>query len=283
MGIEALGIGAGLGAVGGAVAGARGTPDQVSTTNSSGTSQTVLNPINAQQSQLQQNSLDQYLQQMALANQYQQNMGQAQNYQDAAQSQAMNVLNGNAFNISPQQQALITQQRNQSVGQSTADINQLLNERLGALSQQAGQQGLRGQAYSQLQGDTMRTAAQQYGNTVRQADQQATGQALSMPYQTIAAQSPFIQGGMGFANAMNLQAQQNRVAAQNPYLLNLLQNERLATGMTNTTGNNQTVGKGQQGSFLGALQGFMSGGAGGLNAGAQAANAFKQPSSPAIT
>lgn len=286
MGAEILGIGAAAGLAGGAVAGARGTPDQVTTQygNQSGTSQTTLNPLSGEQQQLQQNSLQNYMRQLALAQQYEQNLGGAQDLQNQAQTQYGNVLSGKAFQASPQQQALIQQQRDSSVQQSTADINRLLDERLGQLGVQAGARGLRGQAYSQLQGDTVRTAAEQYGNTVRGADSAAAQQSLQMPYQTVAAQSPYIQNGMNFADSMNLQAQQNRMTAQNPYLLQLLQNERLQTGLTSNTGNSsgQTVGKGEEGSFWGAVQGGLMGLGGGLGTGASAANAMNRPKYPGM-
>lgn len=279
-------VGTAFGALGGAVQGARDTPDNVTTTtgSSSNTSQTKLAPQTQDQLQLQQNSLQQYLQQIALAQQYEQGIGGADQMQGQARQQASQVLNGQAFNLTPQEQAAIMGQRNAVVGQSTADVNRLLDERLRDLNIQAGERGLRGQALSQLQGDTVRTAADQYGNAVRAADLQASQQSLQQPYQRVAAQSPFIQQGATLADQMRQQALTNRANSQNPYLLQLLQNERLQTGTQtqNGTTNGQQIGKGQEGSFLGALQGFFQGGTAGLAAGTKGQSAMGGSSSAAL-
>lgn len=272
----AAAIGGGAGALGGILAGAGGTPDQRTGTQGTSTSQLQVGPMSQDQQQLQQNSMQQYLQQLALADQYQNGIGAAQGIQNQAMGNYQDILNGRAFQASPEMQQQIQGQRNLAVQQSTADINNLINDRLKQMQGQAGQQGLRGQAYTQLQGDAMRNAAQQYGNTVRGADLQAAQQTMQMPYQQVAAQGAYVQGGSQMANNMMQQAMMNRQAAQNPYLLQLLQNERLATGQNVTNSNGMQTQYGQQGSLMGALIGGLGGAAGGYGAGAQAANANSQ-------
>lgn len=273
----------GAGAAGGAIAGARGTPDQVNTQTGSsenyGKQQTTFGPQSAQEQMLRQQSLNNYLAQQGMAQNYEQNIAGAQGIQNQAQAGIGQVLGGQAFSLTPQEQQAIQAQRDAMVGQSTADINKLLDQRLMEVGQQAGERGVRGQALSQLQGDQVRTAAEQYGNSVRQADLLSAQQSLSQPYQRVAAQSPFLQQGANFASQMQLQAQQNRLATQNPYLLNLLNDERLKGGITSTDAkgytSGQDVGKGEAGSFWGAVQGGLQGAAAGASAGSKAAGGMK--------
>lgn len=269
-----LGAGAGaLGLAGGAVAGARGTPDQVTTgtQNSTGSQQTTFAPESATEVMLKQQSFNNYLAGLNQQQNYENNIGSAQNIQNQAQAGVQGVISGQAFQLSPQEQQAIQAQRQAMVGQSTTDINKLLDQRLMEIGQQAGERGVRGQALSQLQGDSIRTAAEQYGNSVRQADLMSAQQSLAQPYQRVAAQSPFLQQGSNFANQMQLQAQQNRMAAQNPYLLGLTNDERMKSGVTQnqSSGSNQTVGKGEEGSFWGAVQGGLQGGAAALSSSAK--------------
>lgn len=268
--------GAGAGAIGGFLTGMEGTPDQLqyqdTTTTYDNRSKLNLDPLSKEQRQLQQQSLQSYLQQLALAQQYEQGLGGAQGYQDLARQQAMGVLSGQGLQATPQEQALIEQQRAAQVGQAQADVQRFLDQNLSGLSNQAGARGLRGQALSELQGRALASSADQLGNASRQAAAQAAQAQLNAPYQRLAAQSPFLQQGVSFADQMRIQAQQNRQAAQNPYLLGLLQQERIATGEQRQSGTNRVQGvsrtPGQEGSFGQGLLGALGGASYGASAGA---------------
>lgn len=264
MGLDpiTLGLGASLvGGLGGAIAGATGTPDQ--RTSNSSTSKTTFDPASAEERQLQQQSLQNYLQQMALGGQYEQGIGGKQGLQDQAMGAYGNVLSGQAFQMTPQEQAQLQALRGSMIDHANFDVNKMLDSRLSQLSNDAGARGLRGQAYSQLQGDALRGAADQMGNATRQANQVYAQQAINLPYQRLAAQNPYIQQGMSLADQMRLQAVQNRQTMQSPFLMQMLNNERMRSGTTTQVGNATQYG--QEGSLLGALAGFM----GGAGSGAQ--------------
>lgn len=266
----AIGGAAGAGALAGGIQGYKGTPDQVTT--QSGTSQTTFGEKSAQQQQLEQQSLGQYERALALQGQLEQSVA-GQSGLDALQLQArqaqQGIVGGQAFNVTPEEQLLINQQRQGLIEQGGADIDRFLKERLQMVGESAGARGLRGQAVTSLQGDVLQTGAEQYGDVVRQANQMALERQAQAPLQRIQAQSPFIQQGFSSADLLRQQAAANRASLQNPMLLQQLQQERLASGKTTTTGEN--VLKGQEGSWTNALTGGLTGG---LQGGAIGANAM---------
>lgn len=274
-------VGAGVGSTAGAIAGSSDDWSPINynagTTTTNSTSSRTLGAMTPEQQALQQQSLQNYLQQMAMSDQYDQGVNSAQGYQDQARQAAMGIMNGSGFAATPQEQQLIEQQRQASVGQSTADVNKMLDQRLASISGSASARGVRGQALSQLQGDAMRGSADQLGAASRQASATAAQQQLQMPYQRMAAQSPYLQGGMSMADQMRVQAQQNRMMAQNPYLLTQYQNERMATGTqtnqgtshvdtrSNTPGESGSFGRGVLGGLTGSMAGWSAGSGGGYS------------------
>lgn len=244
-----------LGAAAGAYQGAQGTPDQ----HTSGTSQTTFAPASQTEAQLQEQSLQNYLQQVAMAGQYEQGIGSAQGLQDQSQQNIMALLNGSALQATPQEQANIQALRQGMIDQGSADVNRMLDERMKGLNASAADRGVRGQAQSQLQTGALRAGAEQMGNFTRQANNTAAQEMINAPYRRTQAQSPFMAQGMNFADQMRLQAQQNRMNAQNPYLLQLLNRERMMGGTTTNTGTNY----GQQGNWADAVMGGMGGAAAG--------------------
>lgn len=217
-------------ALGGAVLGGiAGSQDDVST------QQKNVAPASAQEKELQDKSMQNYLQQQNLANQQEQNVGQAGQFQGQAQGAVSNVLNGNAFNISPQQQAQIDQARNANIQAGQGDIENFVNNSLSKVSGSAADRGVRGQALSELQGRAIGEGTRQYANLVGQANAQAAQQSIDNPYRQASLQGQLGQQNVGFQNNLINQAEQNRQQLQNPALMNALQNERLASaGVTNT-------------------------------------------------
>lgn len=267
----ALAIGMGAGALAGGIKGLQGTPDQVQNTNQS--SQLFLGEKSDRQKQLEDISYGEYerarAQQAALerslAGQYGLDAAQLQ-----ARQAAQGIVGGEAFGVTPQEAELIAQQRAGIIEQGQADIDRFLDERLRGVQESAGARGLRGQAVTSLQGDVLQEGARQYGDVVRQANQMSLERQAQTPYQRIGAQSPFIQQGFTSADVMRQQAMANRMALQNPMLLQQLQQERLATGRQ--VGSGQNVQEGQQGSLLGGLTGGLTGG---LQGGAIGGNIYR--------
>jgi hypothetical protein len=87
---------------------------------------------------MQQASLQNYLQQQALAQQFEGGMAGRQGIQDAAQAQALGIINGQGMNVTEQEAAAIEQQRQAYMGNATADVNKMLDQRLQGISQSAG-------------------------------------------------------------------------------------------------------------------------------------------------
>lgn len=256
-----------LGGIAGAVKGAQGTPDVTSTQTKS------LAPMTEEQRQLQQQSLDQYAKQLEMANTYEQGINNAQGIQNQAQTGVQSILNGQAMQMTPQEQQNIMAIRNAQISQGSADINKLLDQRLQGLNASAASRGVRGQALSQLQGDSLRAGAEQFGQIQRTADLQAAQSAMSAPYTRIAAQQPFLTQGMSFADQMRLQAMQNRQVTQSPFMLDFLNKQRDQTSTSNTPG--------QEGDFWSGLSGGIAGAGQAANVVGGAAKAWDQFNNPA--
>lgn len=255
---------AGAGAIGGAVKGAKGTPAQNDTNNS--VTKTTFAPASQQERDLQQQSIDAYMQQQKLAGQAQGSQAGADQYQQAAQRAGLDVLNGTAFSPTNQEQQQIADLRNALLQQSQGNINQFLQQGQAGANNQAALRGLRGQAASALQGQVLKEGSNQYGQALRGANTIAAQQALQLPQQRIAAQSGLISQGLSLGDILRQKAFDNQQTLQNPMLLAQLQRERIA-GNTQTTSSNHLI-PGVQGGLGAGIGGFLSGGLSGAAAGA---------------
>lgn len=218
------------GAAAGIASAVKGSKDQTQTTTTS------TGPKSAAQQELEKQSMQNYQAQQGLAGAYERGIDSAQGLQDQARSGISGILSGESMNLSPQEQANIQAIRQAMVAQGSDDINSLLDRRLAASDNSAAARGVRGIAQQQLTGDALRTAAAEQGNLSQQANLYAAQQATALPYQRIAAQSPYLQQGMTLADQMRIQAQQNRQMLQSPYLLQLEQQSRMGTQATSTPG-----------------------------------------------
>jgi hypothetical protein len=266
-----MGGGALLSGAAGAIKGGKGTPEQATTTKT-----TIAGPGQAEQD-LQAKSLYQYEQAQNLANQYEGQIGSAQSLQDQARQAASRVIGGEAFNITPQEQAQIEAIRSATVNAGTGDIQDFLNRQMSSVVASGGGRGLRGQALGSLQGQVIDTGARQLGNLASQAQLTAAQQAFQAPYQRLGAQSPYIQGGMSFADQMRLQAQNNRNLLQSPWMLQAYQRERMAQPTV------EGITPGQPGGFGNALIGGLGGAVGGANIGGNVLRGFaSMKSAPSV-
>lgn len=249
------GIGIGLGvasAVGGLVSGLSGS--ETNTTKN-------LAPPSAQELALQQDSFQNYLKQQALADQQEQGIAGAGALQGQARDYAGKVLDGSAFNLTPQQQAAIQGVRDATVTQGTANINNFVDDRLKQLQGDAAARGVRGQAYSDIQASGVNEGTRQLGSMINQANTTAAQQAMDNPYRQAQLQSSNANAYSSMQDNMRQQAISNRNQLQNPALMNTLQTERnnAAGTTTNTPGNiGSALGgvAGGVGSALGTMASF---------------------------
>lgn len=244
------------GGVAGAIKGAQGTPAQTTTTS------TTLGPVSRDLQQMRDMSLKNYFAQNQLANDYQGGINNAQGMQDASRAFAQRMLDGSAYQATPEEQAQMQAIREASVNQGQTDIMKLLQQGMSGINQNAGMRGLRGQAVSELQGRNLQAQADSMTGLVNNANSVYAQQMLSQPMARVNSQANMAGMGMSLADQLRNQAQQNLQLAQNPVMLQLLQNERLATATQ------KGFTPGQKGSFGSALVGGLTGGLGGAQVGA---------------
>ncbi len=184
------------------------------------------------QQQLEQGSLQNYQQQQLIQNQIEQNMNQAQGLQNQGQQTLSGILSGEAFGPTAQEQQMVDATRNADLAIGQSQIDGFLNDRLNQLQADAASRGVRGQAYSQLQGQALGNAANLLQQRVLDANKNAANQQMQMTQNRVGLQGQIGTNSADFANVLQQRAFQNRQALQNPMLLQQLQNERLATATT---------------------------------------------------
>jgi len=247
MAIGTLGaITGGLGALGGIASGLRG--DQ-------STSQSFIPSATEEEQRLQKQSIEQYLKQLEEMDRQDQSVQSLDPLRQQALQGYGDILSGQAFGITPQEQSSIENIRQQQINLGSQDLERMLQERINQVNQSAGVRNLRGQALGELQGQNVEATARELGNIVNTAGLQAAQSAQALPYQRIQAQSPFLQQGLSYQDQLRQQAVQNRSLAQSPAQLERLMQERLAQGGQT----NQTAGGGLGGAIGGALGGLSGG------------------------
>jgi hypothetical protein len=242
--------------VGGAIKGAKGTKDKTVTQKNTLTKKTN------QQKQLEQQSQDAYNQQTQLANDYEQGIGAADAMRDPAIEQYLAQINGSAFQATPEEQQQIQNIRDAMVAQGTQGINQFVSEGLNTATSGAAARGLRGGALGSLRGDVIQNATNQVAGVNNQANLFQAQQQLSQPYSRVQAQQNALQQGLSYGDQMRQNAIANRQQLQSPFLMNQLQQERLATAT------NKSTTPGEKGGFWGGVTGALTGAQAGLGAGA---------------
>ena len=264
MGLETAAlVSMGAGALGGAAKGAKGTPDQKVT------SQNSIAPAGAQEAALQSQSLQNYQQAQNMAQGLEGQVGAAQSYQDLARQAGQGVLSGQAFNVTPEEQARIQGLRDALIQQGTANVGFNTQQGLQQVAGSAAGRGLRGQALSSMQGQVLQNQQRVVGDVANQANTMAAQQYLQTPLQRIQAQQGLIGQGMSLADQLRQNAFANRQALQDPALMQYLFRERQA----NATQTNVTPG--QKGGFMGAVGGALGGAGQGFGIGANIASGMQ--------
>lgn len=252
-----------LGGLAGAMAGSQGTPDQTTTTTRG------IAAATPEEERLREQSRQQYEAQLAQLQAQERALADVGRLREQSLAGYEGILTGRDLQASPEELANINRIREAQIGLGQQDIQNFLNQATAQTNRSAGVRNLRGQALAELQGRNVQAAGQEIGRLVGAANLQAAQSAQNAPFQRIAAQSPFLQQGLTYQDELRQRAVQNRQAAQNPALMQALQNERLATvSQTQFT-------PGREATFTDVLAGGIGGAAGGFNLGAQAGGAFQ--------
>jgi len=265
MGMDPATIGLAVGAtsaIAGGMLGSKGTPTETATT------QKNIVPAGALEQQLQNQSLDNYAQQQSIVNDLQNRLGLYDSIQQQAIGNTQDILSGQAFNLTPQEQTQLNDLRQSLIAESQAPVQQLIDTNLRKVASSAGQRNIRGQALTEQSGRVIQTGAEQLGAASRAANSQVANLAAGLPYQRVAAQQNSLNAGLNMRNALAQQAINNRSLTQNPALLQSLLRERLSGGSSTTTQ------AGQDGNWLNGVLGAAAGFGGGVQSYSNIRSAF---------
>lgn len=199
-------------------------------------------PASETEGQLKRTAIDQYGKQIGLIDGGAGTLNQTQGLSDASINQQLGTINGQGFDLTPDEQARIMAQRSAFIQAGQGDIQNNLQENIGNVQQSAGVRGLRGQAVGELAGRATAGAGKDYANLVGQANATAAQQAVALPQQRLQIQNQAAQQGMTFAETLRQNAIANRQTAANPAILGNLTQERLAGSTTQNLVDNPASG-----------------------------------------
>ena len=211
-----------------------------STTNTVDTqssNQTIFDPKSKVEQGLTDDSIAAYEAQQGLVQNQMAGIDAREGVQGGARDTLGDVFSGDAFNLSNSEEMRINRLRDANIGASSNAVNELLTQRLAEVEADAARRGLRGQAFSQLQGDAIGSAATELNRATLDANQLASQQAISMPGQRVGVQAGAAQGMADFADLLEQQAITNQNLLQDPIALQQARDERLKGGkqvQTNT-------------------------------------------------
>lgn len=219
------------------------TTDESGTSTTSGSSKTTFDPRSGTEQQLLDASVGAYGDQKKLVDQQSKDIEARSALQTGSRDSLGNVLSGDAFNLSAGEQGNIDRLRQSNIDASSNAVNDLLTQRLGEVSADAARRGVRGQAFSQLQGDAVGEAAKSLERSTLDANKLAAQQAIDMPAARVGIQAGTAGKFADFGDQLQQQAIQNRQQLQDPVAMQALLDERLKGGSTDTTGTTATTGK----------------------------------------
>lgn len=206
------------------------------TGTSSQTSQTEFASRTPEEQQLLDASIENFGAEGDLVDRFEAGITGRGDVQAGARDTLGSVLSGDAFALTGDEQARINALRDADISASSNAVNALLTERLGEVSADAARRGVRGQAFSQLQGDAIGEAAKSLERATLDANRTAAGHALAMPGQRVGIQANTAGGFADFQDAAIQTAIKNRHDLQDPVAMQALLDERLRGGKTTTSG-----------------------------------------------
>lgn len=206
------------------------------TGTTSGTQQTTFDSRGKTEQELLDASIANYGKQQDLVALQEEGITARSGVQESARGSLQSIMGGQAFELSPGEQARIDRLRQAGIDVGSNAVNAMLTERLGEVSADAARRGLRGQAFTQLQGDALGEAAKSLERQTLEANRIAAEQAISMPGQRVGIQAGTAGQFADFSDQLQQQAIQNRQSLQDPIALQQLRDERLKGGKTTTSG-----------------------------------------------
>ncbi len=222
------------------------TTDGTSTSTTKGgttsSSQTTFAPRGPEEQALLNASIDNFGKQGVLVDNAEKSITERLGTQTGARDTLGGIFSGQAFDLTDSENARINNLRNADISASSNAVNELLDRRLAETSADAARRGVRGQAFSQLQGDAIRSSAQELNRATLDANRTAAGNAIAMPGQRVGIQAGSAGQFANFSDAAAQQAIDNRKALQDPVAAQQLLDERLRGGVTTgTTNTDQTT------------------------------------------
>lgn len=199
------------------------------------TSGTTFAPATKAEQELRDASIANFQKQQGLVNQFEQDITGRLGTQTAARGGLESILGGQAFELTPGEQERINALRSADIAASSNAVNELLDQRLAETQADAARRGIRGQAFTQLQGDAAREAARTLERATLEANRTAASNALALPGQRAGIQASTAGQFADFASAAQQQAIANRQQLQDPVALQQLLEERLRGGTTTST------------------------------------------------
>jgi len=177
-----------------------------------------------------------------LAAQQEAALGGREQLEGQAQAGLGGILGGQAFAVSPEEQARIDALRSSTLDVGQERVNRFLQQNLAGIEADAAARGVRGQAFSQLQTGALESASQALQQQTLEANRLAAEQALQLPGQRVGIQAQTAGQFADFAGMSRERAIQNRQLLQDPIALQQLRDERLRGGTTTQgTTTDQTV------------------------------------------
>ncbi len=211
-----------------------GTQEKTGTSNQ--TSQTTFDARSQPEQELLDSSISNYKRQQDLVGQQEAGIAAREGLQTSARGGLQSIIGGEAFDLSPSEQARIDRLRGADIAASSDAVNNLLNERLAMTSADAARRGIRGQAFTQLQGDAIAEAARNLNTATLDANRNASNLAVTLPGQRAGVQAQTAGQFADFGDQLQQQAIQNRQSLQDPIALQQMLDERLKGGKTTTSG-----------------------------------------------
>jgi hypothetical protein len=223
-------------------------------------SQLQLGQKSQAQQALERQSQAQYNNATNLINQQEAQLQSLDPLRQAALAQQQGILDGSAFQATDAERQGLQDLRQALLDQSAYDIGLATDAGLQKATSNAAVRGLRGQALGQTRAQVVNQGQEDYGRQLQALNAQYQQALLQTPYQRVQAQAQAAQNGLTYQDQLRQQALNNRLTAQSPYLLQQMQQERLATGRQIGGPATQIAGNpGIAGGLAAIGQGFASG------------------------
>jgi len=239
--------------------------DTSSVTDTTGTSsqvsRTTFDPKSALEESLLNGSLENLNKQTQLVEGLEAGIAGREGVQSGARGTLEDVLSGRAYETTDLERGRIDAVRRADLDIGTRQMGGFLDERLAQLQAEAAQRGVRGQAYSQLQGDVVGEAASSLENRILEANRQAAQSEIDMTGRRVSTQAGVAGSFADFKDIATQKAIENREGLRNPDELAAERDERLQGKTVSTDGTSTSRATTKGGSTTSQVGGGYSGAA----------------------